>query len=380
MNKFIFHIDINAFFATVEEILEPSYSTQPIAVCARANQFGIISCPNYLARNYGVKSAMNKIEAKRLCPNLVFVLGHFDQYEKYSNQFFHFLKTHYGKKIQIMSIDECYLDVTNRVKTINQALALAKEIQIEIFNHLKLKINIGVSDNKFVAKMASNLHKPMGIVSCFGTDNFQKIFWPKPIKDFYFIGIKTTPLLHKLGIKTIGDFAQYPQPDNLQKIFLNQYETFMANAWGYGDDFVDARHYGYKSISASRTLDEATTNYEILKEYILKLLSSCYEKLETTNNLIPHNIKMDFRFADETKQGFTLKNLTTKLDSFDKIVFYLFKLFEKEYRSDEPVKFIAIYFRTLKPNLPDHNLLNPHQDSRKEEQEKIKKIIFDILN
>ena len=173
--RYILHIDLNAFFASVEELLNPKLKTKPIAVGGSTSRAAVVSSANYIARKYGVKAAMPIFKARKLCPELAVVSHHFDEYEKYSNIFINFVSTKLTNNIEIMSIDECFADITHLCKTPNEAIKIARRFQQKLKDYTGLKCSIGVSYNKFLAKMASDFKKPYGITAIFTKNEFKKL-------------------------------------------------------------------------------------------------------------------------------------------------------------------------------------------------------------
>ena len=206
-NKIIFHLDFDAFFAAIEEIKKPNYKNKPLIVGGRTRNSVVSTC-NYLARKYGIKSAMPIFQAKILCPQAIILPGDYALYNSYSKKIFNFIKEKFTNICEQYSIDECFLDVTNTIKKYKDVFALAKTIQKAIFNNFKLTVSIGISYNKFLAKMATDLNKPNGI-TLINKDNFKAKFWPLPIEKMYFIGKSTAKILKEIGIKTIKDLAQF---------------------------------------------------------------------------------------------------------------------------------------------------------------------------
>lgn len=256
MNKIIFHIDINAFFASVEEILNPTLKTKPIGICGPTKKAVLSTC-NYVARQYGIKSGMKSYIAKNLCPDIIFINPNHSIYRKTSYRFIDFLKNTYTNKIEVISIDECYMDVTDIVeKYHNNFLILANQIQKNILEKLSLPISIGISDNKILSKIASDIKKPMGIFSLF-TSEIQKKLWPMPINNFVGIGNSKIDELNKLNIFTIDDFVNYSNSDDLYKIFKNQYYKIYEIMTGeIIDDVININNHNNKSISKSITFKE----------------------------------------------------------------------------------------------------------------------------
>jgi DNA polymerase-4 len=164
--KFILHVDMNAFFASVEELQNPKYINKPIAVSGKTKR-SVIASANYIARTKGIRAAMPVYQALNLCKDLIIVIPHFHLYHKYSDKFHQIIEEKFTTKIERCSIDECYVDISDLAKTKQEAINVAKKIQQAILNLTKLKSSIGISQNKFLAKMASDFKKPMGISTCF---------------------------------------------------------------------------------------------------------------------------------------------------------------------------------------------------------------------
>ncbi|MCF7925599.1 MAG: DNA polymerase IV, partial [Candidatus Izimaplasma sp.] len=263
--KVIFHIDLNAFFATCEMAEDPSLRDVPLGIGGN-HERGVLTTANYIAREYGVKSAMPVSEAKKLCPNLVVLPGNFDLYHKYSEAFFDLLYE-YVDDVEKGSIDEGYIDVTALSDEIHP-LKLAQQIQKRLLDEHHLPVSIGIAPNMFLAKMASDIKKPLGITVLRKRDVEEKL-WPLPIQAMYGIGKKTYPDLIKLGIQTIGDLVQYKDERKLRIVLGNQLEHFVNRAKGYDDREIDpSRHVDMKSIGNSQTYMK---NLQVYQEIIDKL-------------------------------------------------------------------------------------------------------------
>jgi DNA polymerase-4 len=162
--KYILHVDINSFFASVEELQNPSYQNKPIAVAGHTKR-SVVSSANYIARGYGVKAAMPIFMAKNLCHDLIIVTHHFDLYHEYSETFIKLISEKFTNNIEIGSIDECYVDITMLVNKGQSPIDVATRIQTTIKKQLGLNCSIGVANNKFLAKMGSDYRKPLGITT-----------------------------------------------------------------------------------------------------------------------------------------------------------------------------------------------------------------------
>ena len=227
MARVYFHIDMNAFFVNAEILLDPSLKGKPVAVSGTTRR-SVVSTASYEARAFGVHSAQPIQEAIKLCPDLVIVGGHYQYYRELSEQFMNIVKR-YTSEIEQASIDECYADVTETIMKMARPLDLAVRIQKEILTEIGLPCSIGVGPNMFLAKMASDMKKPMGITVLRIRDVEDKM-WPLPIGDMRGVGKKTEPLLLALGIRTIGDLARYKDMAKLDKIFGKNTQFMMKRA------------------------------------------------------------------------------------------------------------------------------------------------------
>lgn len=249
MASVIFHIDINAFFASAEELKRPELKDKPLAIGSMARR-SVISTANYVAREKGVHSAMPVYEALSLCPELVLIEGDYNYYRMLSSRFFTYLKK-YTNQIEPASIDECYMDVTNIIKRFKRPLDLAYQIQKGVHDLLGLDVSIGVAPNRFLAKMASDMKKPRGI-TVLRISEIEYKLWPLPIEEMHGIGKKTVPLLKKEGIHTIGDFADPANEQKIERILKNSAYAMIQKARGHSSAKL---HYSttQKSCSVSRT-------------------------------------------------------------------------------------------------------------------------------
>ena len=275
MARVLFHIDLNSFFASAEEIKNPDLKGKPVAVGSLSSR-GVLSTANYEARKYGVHSAMPLFQAQKLCPELIVVSGDYEYYRKLSNDFFNYLRT-FSTLLEPMSIDECFLDVTEVIKKYKRPLDLAVQIQQGVLEHIGLSCSIGVASTRFLAKMASDMRKPMGITVLRKSELSSKL-WPLDISKMNGIGAKTVPLLREKGIETIGDFVN---PNNeaivLQLLKKNGF-ALIQKAKGNSTGLLNCST-SRKSVSISRTLsndvytmDEVLSQCRLLTHYLAEKL------------------------------------------------------------------------------------------------------------
>ena len=208
----IIHIDMDAFFASVEERDNPDLKGKPVIIGSdprKTGGRGVVSTCNYEARKFGVHSAMSSKEAYERCPQAVFISGNYQKYRKVGMQIREIFKR-YTDLVEPMSIDEAYLDVTENKLGIKSALKIAKMIQYDIWQEVHLTCSAGVSYNKFLAKLASDFEKPKGLTLILPEDA-QDFLEKLPIEKFYGVGKRSVEKLHQLGVFTGADLLEIPE-------------------------------------------------------------------------------------------------------------------------------------------------------------------------
>lgn len=206
----ILHIDMDAFFASIEQRDDPSLRGKPVAV-GGSRERGVVAAASYEARKYGVRSAMPSVTAKRLCPDLIFVPHRFDVYKEVSSQIRTIFRS-YTDLVEPLSLDEAYLDVTENKKGIASAIQIAQEIRQQIFDTCNLTASAGISYNKFLAKTASDLNKPNGQALIL-PEHAEAFLEALEVEKFFGIGKKTAEKMHGMGIFTGADLKKYTRPE-----------------------------------------------------------------------------------------------------------------------------------------------------------------------
>ena len=268
MARVIFHIDLNAFFANAEVLLDPTLKGKPLVVSGNTRR-SVVSTASYEARKYGIHSAMPLAEAEKLCRDLIIIPGHYKWYGELSHQFMQIIRS-YTNLVEQASIDECYADVTEEIMKYERPLDLAWQMQQRVLKETGLSCSIGVGPNMFLAKMASDMKKPMGITVLRIRDVEDKM-WPLPIGEMRGVGRRTVPLLEDMGIHTIGDLARYQNMDELRLIFGKNTEEVIARTHGH-DSRTITLEYDAKSIGVSETMLEDITDYDEIRG-LLRTLS-----------------------------------------------------------------------------------------------------------
>ncbi len=261
MNRRILHIDLDAFFVSVEQALASNLKGKPVVVGGRPDRRGVVASASYEARNFGIKAGIPLIRAYRLCPQAIFIQGNFAQYQEASNRFMEIM-ANFSPHLEPVGLDEAYLDATGTEGIFGHAHELALKIKERIKDELKLTASIGIAGCKVVAKIASDLCKPDGL--CEVAPGEERLFLaPLPVSQLPGIGKKTEQRLRELGITTIGQLAKM-SPDSLKKYFgasgliLHRY----ANAI---DDRKVEPPAEAKSISRETTFTEDTLDQSFLQ-------------------------------------------------------------------------------------------------------------------
>lgn len=276
--RIILHVDMNSFYASVEQAHNPELKGKPIAIAGNVKERrGIIVTSSYEARDYGIYTTMTVGEARKKCPQLLLLPPDFPQYRAASAAMFAILRS-YTDLVEPVSIDEGYVDITELAEQ-RHAPDIAAEIQQRILRELDLPCSIGIAPNKFLAKTASDMKKPLGITILRKRDIAEKL-WSLPVIEMHGIGESTARKLNEHGIHTIGDLAQASERE-MQRNFGKNGVRLHQKANGQDMRAVDPNAiYDTKSVGNSTTLPRDETEYYILKETFQKLATSVSERLQ----------------------------------------------------------------------------------------------------
>jgi DNA polymerase-4 len=312
----IIHIDMDAFFASVEQLDNPELRGKPVAV-GGSGERSVVAAASYEARKFGVRSAMPSVIAKRLCPNLIFVKHNFTRYTAVSATI-HEIFREYTDLIEPLSIDEAFLDVTEDKKSIGSATLIAGKIRNEIKSRTGLTASAGVSVNKFLAKIASDINKPDGLF-LIKPEDAEKFIEGLSVEKFYGIGKVTAQKMHKLGIHTGADLKNWDLV-SLIRNFGKAGVFFYDIVRGIDDRPVEPDQER-KSVGTELTYEkDLITRFEIIAELyrLEKELMERLEHSETTGRTITMKVKFsDFRQITRSK---TLQNYIRDFETLHKEV------------------------------------------------------------
>ncbi|MYL46928.1 DNA polymerase IV [Virgibacillus halodenitrificans] len=335
--RVIFHIDMNCFYASVEMAYDSDLKGKSLAIAGNPEERkGIIVTSSYEARAKGVKTTMPLWQARRLCPELVVLRPNFDRYRSASKAMFKIL-SEITPIVQPVSIDEGYMDVTDCGPP-EKAIELAENIQNRILHELDLPCSIGIAPNKFLAKMASDMKKPMGI-TVLRKRELSTTLWPLPIEEMYGVGNKTAEKLKKMEIHTIGDLAKKDVYELKQVLGING-ERLNNRANGNDKRSVDPDAiYDFKSIGSSQTLPHDTIEEEEIKKLMVILATNVERRLKR-KQAVGQSIQLMIRYADR-KTITRSKKLQMFIEDKEDILYFAKELLELHW-NEEPIRLLGI--------------------------------------
>ncbi len=306
----IIHVDMDAFFASVEQRDCPELRGKPVAV-AHDEPRGVVSTASYEARRYGVHSAMPVVSAKRMCRQLVLVPPHFDKYKAVSAQV-HAIFHDYTDLIEPISIDEAFLDVTENKRNMPLAVDIAKEIRQRIREELHLTASAGVSYNKFLAKIASDYRKPDGL-TVIHPDRAQEFIRSLRIEQFWGVGAKTAEKMHFMGIFTGRDLLECSQK-HLQEVFGKAGTTYYNFARGIDLRPVESE-YVRKSVGCEQTFAEDISTRAAVTIELYHTVLELVRRIKK-DNFEGRTLTLKVKYADFTQitRSITQRSILTTKD------------------------------------------------------------------
>ena len=295
MPRAILHVDMDAFFAAVEERDNPDLRGKPVIVGAGPHERGVVAAASYAARKFGVHSAMPSRTAYKLCPHGIFVQPHMKKYSQASKQIMAILET-FTPLVQPLSIDEAFLDVTGSLELFGDARTIAQRIKADIRAQTGLTASVGVAPNKFLAKLGSDLNKPDGL-TVITEANKVELLAPLPVAKIWGVGKVTEKRLRDLGLQTIGDIQRMPLAE-LRLHCGNLADHLRALALGEDDRELELDGES-KSISSEHTFDVDTADLDQIKKCLLEQCDEVGTRLRQ-EKLAARTVQLKLRYADFT--------------------------------------------------------------------------------
>ncbi|HET8827629.1 MAG TPA: DNA polymerase IV [Terriglobales bacterium] len=352
----VFHVDMDAFFVSVEELFDPSLKGKPVVVGGQRDERGVVSAASYEARKFGVHSAMPLRTAAKLCPQAIFVDGHPDRYRECSAKVHEVLES-FSPQIEMVSIDEAYLDMTGTERLHGPPLLAADKLHQRMKAQTQLNCSIGIGTSRLVAKVCSGKAKPHGVLYAMPGQE-AKFLAPLDVREIPGIGKVTEQKLHELGILTVGDVAKLE--DSFLQHHLGKWGLALAGkargedagAWFEGEIGEDV---GPKSISHEHTYDRDTSNVVQIESTLMRLSEMVGRRLRE-QQLHARTIQLKLRYKDFTTitRAHSLEQ-PTQLDN--EIYCQIHKLFHDNWRKGTEIRLLGVHASSFDNAPPQPNLL-----------------------
>ena len=361
--RIYFHVDMDAFFVSVEELFDPTLKGKPVVVGGQANQRGVVSAASYAARKFGVHSAMPLRTAYRLCPQAIFVDGHPTRYREYSRKVYEVLKS-FSPQVDMASVDEAYMDLTGTERLHGPPLSAAHRLHDAVKRDTDLNCSIGISASRMVAKVASDQAKPNGVLWVLPGEE-ARFLAPLDVRKIPGVGKVTEKNLQAWGVRKVGDLAA------LEEEFLRQHlgqwglalagksRGMDAGGWfdhEVGDDTTP------KSISHEHTFNEDTADSDALESMLARLSEMVARRLRE-HDLHARTIQLKLRYKDFTTitRAHTLP-APTQLDG--EIFEQTRALFRKNWKPGREVRLLGVQASSFEAQAEQINLLEGGRQQR----------------
>ena len=339
--KTIFHLDMDAFFVSVEELFDPALKGKAVVVGGRPDERGVVAAASYEARKFGVHSALPLRTAHKLCPHAIFVDGHPERYREYSKQVFAVLQ-HFSPQIAMASIDEAYLDMTGTERLLGPPLRAAHSLHQAIKDETRLNCSIGIATSRLVAKVASDQAKPNGVLWVLAGQEM-RFLAPLEVRKIPGVGKVMERKLHDLGIRTVADLAR------LDEAFLEERfgkwglalagKARGTDAGGWYDEEIGADD-SPKSVSHEHTFSQDTADLALLESTLARLSEMVGRRLRE-HDLHARTLQLKLRYSDFSTltRAHSLPN-ATQVDT--EILDVVRALFRREWRCGKRVRLLGV--------------------------------------
>ena len=339
MSRVIAHIDMNCFYASVEEKYSPELRGEPLAIAGTVKtRHGIIVTSNYEARKLGIKTTMRVGDARKICPTITFLQPDMEKYQRESKLIFDLIRE-YTTKVEVVSVDEAYIDLSE----FEEPIKVIATIQRRIYKQLGMPSSVGVSFNKFFAKMGSDLKKPLGF-TIINKKNYKSILWDMDIGEMHGCGKSATKKLKKMGISTIGDLA------NANEVLLHSIlgiQGLRLKKCANGEDNRELKYtVERKSIGNSKTFSEDLLEEIEIKNQLRKLSEKVSNRAKS-RNYVGNNISIVIRSSD-FKNISRSKKISEYIDSTDDIYNNALELVLENYDFSYPIRLLGVSLNDIK--------------------------------
>jgi DNA polymerase-4 len=345
----ILHVDMDAFYASVETIKDPALRGKPVIVGGRGSR-GVVTSASYEARSFGVTSAMPVVRARRLCPHGVFVPNDFSSYQDFSLQIREVF-TSFTPLVEPLSLDEAFLDISGSVRLFGTSLQIAQQIKRAIAN-LGLGCTVGVAPNKFLAKLASAWAKPDGLLVV-PADDVLGFLHPLPVSALWGVGPQTGETLRRLGMRTVGDLAHLSRR-TLERALgesLGAHLHALANGIDQRPVVVNEPS---KSVGSEETYERDLDSAEEVLRELLRLSDRTAGRLRT-KDLCGRTVTIKIRFSN-FKTITRSKTLPCEIDTTDEIYAVAKELYQRLHPDRPRIRLVGVSIAALATGPPQHQL------------------------
>ncbi len=362
-HRTVFHVDMDAFFVSVEELFDPSLKGKAVVVGGKATERGVVAAASYEARKFGVHSAMPLRTAYKLCPHAIFVYGHPERYREQSHKVREVLG-HFSPQVEMASIDEAYLEMTGTERLHGPPLAAAHALHQQVKAETQLNCSIGIGASRLIAKVASDQAKPNGVL-WIPTGEESNFLAPLEVRKIPGVGKVMEKNLHDIGIKRVGDLAKL-EDSFLEERFGKWGLALAGKSHGFdsGGWFDEEIGEGGdpKSISHEHTYNEDTNDQQVLESTLARLSEMVGRRLRE-HELHTHTIQLKLRYSDFTTitRAQSLKTLT-QLDT--EIFQTVRELFRRNWKRGQTIRLLGVHAGSLSREEGQIDLLNSNSNER----------------
>jgi len=363
VSRTIFHVDMDAFFVSVEELFDPALKGKPVVVGGQRDERGVVSAASYAARKFGVHSAMPLRTAAKLCPQAIFVNGHPDRYRDYSVRV-HQVLGRFSPLVEMASVDEAYLDMTGTDRLLGPPLCSAHRLHAEMKTATDLNCSVGIGTSRLIAKVSSAKAKPNGVLWVVPGAEAQFLA-PLDVGDIPGIGKVMEQKLHAMGIQRVGDLAALQEAD-LERRF-GKWGLAMAgksrgeDAGGWFDAEV-GEHTDAKSISHEHTFNEDTNDRERLESTLMRLSEMVARRLRE-GPFFARTVQLKLRYKDFTTLT-RAHSLEQPTQSDREIFEHTRRLFLANWKAGAFVRLLGVQTSNFEDAPAQLDLLEPARDAR----------------
>ena len=362
-HKTIFHVDMDAFFVSVEELFDASLKGKPVVVGGPRDERGVVSAASYAARKFGVHSGMPLRTAAKLCPQAIFVNGHPERYREYSEKAYAVFDS-FSPQVEMASIDEAYLDMTGTERLHGPPLRAAHLLHQKMKDETQLNCSIGIGTSRLIAKVSSAKAKPNGIIWVMPGQEV-KFLAPLDVRDIPGVGKVTEQNLHALGIQRVGDLARFDE--TFLEEHFGKWGLALAgkargeDAGGWFDSEVGAEA-APKSISHEHTYNEDTADVEQIESTLMRLSEMVGRRLRE-HGLHARTLQLKLRYKDfSTITRAHSLPVPTQLDT--EIFGQIRALFHKNWRKGSHVRLLGVHAASFEQQSEQGDLLESGRRQR----------------